>query len=359
MENKSYKIDVIKLLLLLGVVSIHSNVLATSEVDYLPSLGSETVLFFSSTLTRICVPAFFIISGFLFFLNVDNFTFNTYKSKLSRRFFTLFIPYILWNLISLFLQIIKIKYLGFPDYGLFENGNLQWTKVFEGFYNYVDGYPFAFAFWFIRNLMIFILLSPLAYILACEKLSIGTIFIIMCCALNTTFFGFCFFVFGGIISRYFKTQFFQLPIYLSLASGIIWVSISVINLYIQFDFLSSAILIIESIAALAFITFMIQFLINSKGIKIIIKHLVPSTFFIYSFHQLCCTVIRNFFIDLFGLTTSIGIILSYLFSFITLVGLSYAIWATLKWIRPSLLNILCGSRGLHSKSLSHKRVIGG
>ena len=162
MRIESHRLNVIKPFLLLGVVSIHSNVLTPGEV-YLSSFGRDVELLLSSTLTRICVPAFFIISGYLFFLNLNNFNLRTYNRKLYRRFYSLVIPYILWNLISLFIQIIKIKYLGFPNHGLFENGSIQWTKVFEGFYNYVDGYPFAFAFWFIRNLMIFVLLSPLAY----------------------------------------------------------------------------------------------------------------------------------------------------------------------------------------------------
>lgn len=349
MRIESHRLNVIKLFLLLGVVSIHSNVLTPGEV-YLSSFGRVVELLLSSTLTRICVPAFFIISGYLFFLNLKNFNFRTYNSKLYRRFYSLVIPYILWNLISLFIQIIKIKYLGFPNHGLFENGSIQWTKVFEGFYNYVDGYPFAFAFWFIRNLMIFVLLSPLAYFLSCKKLLIGITFIIICCVWNTTLWGFSFFVIGGIISRYFKTQFFQIPNYFSIACGLLWISTSFINLYIQFDFLSSTILIIESIAALVFINFIIQYLSNGERAKIIIEQIIPSIFFIYSVHQLYCTVIRNFFIGIFGLTTSIGIILSYFFSFITLVGLSYLIWLILKWICPSILNILCGNRGLSAES---------
>ncbi|MCH5245858.1 MAG: acyltransferase [Muribaculaceae bacterium] len=340
-RNQYLIIDNIKLFLLLGVVSIHCNVL-TSDAVYLTSLGANAVIFFSSTLTRTCVPAFFIISGFLFYQN--KFSFQSYKDKLYRRFYTLFIPYMLWNLISLILQILKIKYLGFPDHGLFEDGSIQWIKVFEGFYNYVDGYPFAFAFWFIRNLMIFILLSPVAYLISCKKISIGLIFIFICLALNTTLWGFSFFIIGGIIARYFKNIIFKMSIYPSIACGILWITVAIINIRFQFDYLSSTYLFIESISSLIFITYMIKS-IKGRAIKSIIEKFVPATFFIYSFHQLYCSVTRNFYIKIFGLDTSSGIIMAYLSSLITLIGLSYLIWITLKRTCPSVLNILCGNRG--------------
>lgn len=358
-KNRYFFIDTVKLFLILGVVSIHSNVLTSNEDDYLPSLGSNIEIFLSSTLTRICVPAFFIISGFLFYLNINNFNLSTYKSKIYRRFYTLFIPYILWNLISLFIQIIKIKYLGFPDHGLFEDGSIQWIRIFEGFYDYVDGYPFAFAFWFIRNLMIFVVLSPIAYLLGCKQLYIGIIFVIICWICDTTLWGFCFFVIGGMGARYLKNQLFQIPISVSLISGILWISISIINLFTQFDFLYSAILVIDSIAALLFIIFMVKYLSKTERLENIINKLVPATFFIYSFHQLFCTGMRNLYIKIWGLTTSIGIILSYLFSFITLVGLSYIIWQILKWGCPSILNILCGNRGLSFNYSHHKTLVKG
>lgn len=348
MGNKYYTLDIVKLFLLLGVVSIHSNIL-TPNVTSLPSFGSNFVSFLSSSLTSICVPTFFIISGFLFFLNQNEFSLKTYSDKLYRRFYTLFIPYILWNLISLILQIIKIKYLDFPNPGLYQNGSIQWIKVIEGFYNYVDGYPFAFAFWFIRNLMIFILFSPIAYFIGCKKLWIGLIFIFICCLLNTTLWGFCFYVIGGMLSRYCKNQLFQISIYPALACGFLWIVISIINLHFQFAFLYSTILIIESIAALIFIIYILPFLKDGGIIGFIIEKIVPATFFIYSFHQLGCSVIRNFFIEIFGLTTSIGMILAYCFSFITLVVLSYLLWLILKCTCPLILNILCGKRGVPVK----------
>ena len=51
----------------------------------------------SGIIGHAAVPTFFIISGYLFFLSKDTFDFETYLSKLKRRFTTLFVPYIIWN----------------------------------------------------------------------------------------------------------------------------------------------------------------------------------------------------------------------------------------------------------------------
>ena len=313
----------------------------------MPSFGRDVVTLLSSTLTRICVPAFFILSGFLFFQNQNKLSLQTYKNKLHRRFYTLLIPYVLWNIISLILEILKIRYLGFPNHGLFENGGINWIKVIEGFFNYVDGYPFAFAFWFIRNLMGFVILSPVVYFIGCKKLSIGIIFIMACCVMDTILWGFTFFVIGGILARYFYNFMFRVHFLPSLACGIVWFGIAILNVNIQYDYLSSTILIIESISALVFIISLLGIYKKKLKDSLILK-IAPAMFFIYSFHQLFCSIVRNFYINIFGLDTSIGIILSYLFSFVTMVGFSYVIWLTLKSICPSILNILCGNRGKNS-----------
>lgn len=58
----------------------------------------------SGTLATIGVPLFFLISGFLFFYRRD-FDETVYKQKLKSRFMTLFIPYVLWNMIAIVWQL--------------------------------------------------------------------------------------------------------------------------------------------------------------------------------------------------------------------------------------------------------------
>lgn len=326
------------------MVSIHSNVLS-EQPDLQINWGWELVDFLSSTLTKICVPAFFILSGYLFFLDQKSFTSRHYLEKLKRRVHTLLVPYILWNIIALSLDILKIKFLGFPDHGLIIDGNISWTKLVEGFYDYTDGNPYAFAFWFIRNLMIFVVLSPIAYILSSKNWIINLVFILGCCVADTTFWGFSFFVIGGMIARFFSKNISNLPLLPVLLSGAVWIGISALRPWQEYPSLYSTFLIVESLAALICLMPLAKYFRTG----FISRHVVPATFFIYAFHQLFCTVTRNFYIDIFGLNTSSRIFLSYLFTFLTLSGISFMTWSVLSKISPSLLNILCGNRSAFMK----------
>lgn len=109
------------------------------------------------------VPGFFFISGFLFFLSK-----KSYEQKLWSRFHTLFVPYILWNAILLVAYLIAFA-IGYPqdingkniaDYHLIDYLRFFWDR---GSYDNGNFVPLLCPLWYIRNLLIMSLLSPLLY----------------------------------------------------------------------------------------------------------------------------------------------------------------------------------------------------
>lgn len=62
--------------------------------------------FFGGVVVRCSVPMFFIISGYLFFINVNEFSVKTYKNKLYSRVRSLFIPYVAWQTILIGVYIV-------------------------------------------------------------------------------------------------------------------------------------------------------------------------------------------------------------------------------------------------------------
>ena len=48
---------------------------------------------------------YFFILGYVFFLKVTDFTPDVYKRKLRNRFKTLFIPFIVWNLVAVLVEL--------------------------------------------------------------------------------------------------------------------------------------------------------------------------------------------------------------------------------------------------------------
>lgn len=126
-----------------------------------------SAIFFANILTYFAVGLFFFISGFLFFLNVSSFTSDIYKSKIKRRFRTLFIPYLLWNIIFYtVLSIYEARAVNLTEL-------LNWHILYD--YNYIgsrtdwagnviDNYaPFVVPLWFVRDLFITCLFSPVIY----------------------------------------------------------------------------------------------------------------------------------------------------------------------------------------------------
>lgn len=118
---------------------------------------------FSLWLGETGVPGFFLISGYLFFLSKKN-----YFQKLQTRVHSLLIPYLLWNLILLTIYLI-IWGIGYPqdiigrsitDYTFIDYLRLFWDR---GSYNNGDFAPLLCPLWYVRNLIIMSILSPILY----------------------------------------------------------------------------------------------------------------------------------------------------------------------------------------------------
>lgn len=120
---------------------------------------------FSLWLGETGVPGFFFISGFLFFLSK-----KSYEQKIETRLHTLVIPYILWNglLLALYLAAYAIGYpqdingVKMVDYKFLDYIRLFWDR---GTYDNGNFVPLLCPFWYIRNLFIMCLFSPLFFYL--------------------------------------------------------------------------------------------------------------------------------------------------------------------------------------------------
>ena len=102
---QSATIDLLRFPLAIMVIFIHMNPEVSNLFDADFSLISGhgiynvTGVLLSHVLTHIAVPTFYLISGFLFFINFQKWSWEGYKKKLSSRIKTLLVPYLLWNAI--------------------------------------------------------------------------------------------------------------------------------------------------------------------------------------------------------------------------------------------------------------------
>ena len=116
-------------------------------------------LLVSQTLVKVAVPVFFIMSGYLFFANVDKWDVTTYKKKILRRIKTLLLPYLIWNL----LMAVKLKTFSMSMFWAYWNPAGKQIDWFE--HEQLMTAPANMPLWFLRDLMVVSLLTPIIYIL--------------------------------------------------------------------------------------------------------------------------------------------------------------------------------------------------
>ena len=192
---QSQTIDTLRFPLAVCVVFIHSfgsPVFSGPELWW-QSGGDISDFFrvtFSLVLPQMAVPVFYIISGYLFFCKDDKFTFQVYKQKIKKRFKTLFIPYFLWITIALLaalaMAMVKGSLSDFFDLVKEKGLNLYWNSIQWGNrYNWIGNQmittaPYVIPLWFIRDLIVMSIISPLIYILVRKGKACWIAFLSLC-----------------------------------------------------------------------------------------------------------------------------------------------------------------------------------
>lgn len=173
-ELLSKTISWLRFPLIVGVVFIHNEmthiniqgeILEFKDVYWYTGLNT----FFSNVLPRISVPLFFFISGFLFFYRSD-FNKETYKRKLKSRVKTLLVPYLIWNFIGFLILLTQMHPRFTSLFPLLADYRIDITVFLQSFWSITlpmneneSSLPINGALWFIRDLMVACLLSPILY----------------------------------------------------------------------------------------------------------------------------------------------------------------------------------------------------
>ena len=111
----------------------------------------------------ICICGFFLLSGFLFFSNVkqEDDSLGWFPVKLKKRVRTLLIPYLIWNalaVLAIFAKTALFSWRGIPP-----QEDEQFILQSSPLYWFVTG-PANFPLWYLRDLMVMALLTPLLYL---------------------------------------------------------------------------------------------------------------------------------------------------------------------------------------------------
>lgn len=164
MEKRNPYIDFIKFPLALLVIYVH----APGQPDFHinDTIHLQDLLFWIcqsvSFLSNFAVGGFFIISGYLFFRNVNEGNYRQFYKKLKRRY-NIYIPsYFLW--VTLFILFVCFIYnQRISDY-ILRVGILNAYLGFDNIHSmFTKCYPVLYTMWYMRDLIVTLTLSPIIY----------------------------------------------------------------------------------------------------------------------------------------------------------------------------------------------------
>lgn len=348
--SKLSHINNLKLLLILAVVIIHSNLACELSLDQ--SFMCHVVEFFSNAVCNsLAVPCFFIVSGFLFFRNVEKFTPQVYFNKLRSRVNTLLIPYIIWNVVACALFLFKVYKMHFDGLGIVEDGSMNWANFFTGFF-YIDqaqSEPFAFAFWFMRNLLVFVALAPVFRLISHNLYTLlATVAIFHIFGLST-YFGEWFALGAYLGCRHKNLALFDLKKSLWLIGLVFVPAVSAMHYILTNGHEGLPRTIVHYLVVISAFILLLNWAKRIQQSKSLLNNakLVNAIFFIYAFHQLFCRQCRVLWESLLGCNqpeAHIQVLVAYLLTIVTLVGVSFGVYLVFNRLSPKVMRIITGGR---------------
>ena len=351
-EDASKRITSLRFLLLLFVMVKHNAIVKDIFFQNLPFSEPKIVTFikefFANGLGELAVPVFFIFSAFLLASSSDS-----YITKLKKRFHSIFLPYTIWTVMyfGAWLVLKKLSILSGtvnPCMDWHEWTFRDYVMRFLGYFHMMR-FPFVGSFWFLRDLMVLVIFSPVLMV-STKKLPVITIITIFLAyffnVLPPLLMRQSLFYFEiGLIFAIYKIDFF------ALSDKVCWPDL-LIAFIIGFIFVFEAnCKACETIQdSLPFFLFLFSGIIlllksskliseNEKSFAIAQK-LAPFTFFVYAIH----TPILKEFVKKMTLMSGLPAFLQFLTACILDIGLSLLIAVIFRKYFPIVFAFLSGGK---------------
>lgn len=172
--NDSARLDALRFPLIVLVIYIHARAatltLKSTNAGLDPAALARIVI--GDGVARTAVPLFFVLSGYFLFLGQSGWSWPVFGKKLKRRVRTLLVPYVFWNvLLFVVLSVAQVTTLRvfFNTDGILANMDfttqMRWVLGFQR-------YPIAYQFWFLRDLIVLVLITPVLFFVARQAWSL-------------------------------------------------------------------------------------------------------------------------------------------------------------------------------------------
>lgn len=348
---QSKVIDFLRFPMIVSIVLLHAFLGSIKGLE-IPDTGLtmyHTISFFiSRILVAVAVPLYFFISGYLFFYRTS-FSISAYKKKLESRIMSLLVPYIFWNLVVLVAHwgvtlLLSIEMMS-GTYKLVKNYTL--LDYLRSFWNINGTMPINGVLWFIRDLMVMIVCSPLVY-LAIRYLGWYALLILGCIWIigytpaipqMTAIFFFTLGAWFSINNRNFVVDFkpffpIGAMLYLIYAIGIVGAERAE-----GYTYVINASILMGIVAVIALTAYFIE-----KGKWKSSAFLTGSCFLVYAFHQLPLNFYDRVLFRIFHPVSDWQFLLIYFSGPILIITLDLLIYALLKKCFPRFAAVITGGR---------------
>lgn len=345
-EVQSQTIYFLRFFLIAAVVFTHA------RIGALPPTCENGYFLFSFITTKVFerLPALVLFSGFLFFRS--GFSARIYGKNLKRRAKSLLVPYLFWNAAAvvyyLLLQYWLLRHGETPDSKLIVNYTLHDWKM--AFWNA----PIAPQFWFIRNLMIVSVISPLFYLLIRYLKTFGLVLIALPwflgirvqiginMAMEVSLFHF-FFAAGAWLAL--RKENFVLRMMPHWGwTGIVVLLSACFQVYRYVAGLP-AVEVVDKLGLCASVVFFIALsgkLISSGKLKVNVP-LCQSSFFIFATHFIPVGIVKMLLMNVLP-ETPWSYFLIHIVCFVVVLGFCLGVYKLLHRLTPRFLSVITGGR---------------
>jgi len=351
----SDRLKILRFPLIVGVVFIHAyvtdvgfsnEVIGSGHNGWLLTFIRDLV---SRGVARIAVPLFFLMSGYFFFLGLK-WSLTNYKAKLKSRINSLLIPFLFWNILTL-LVYAAAQYL--PVTQIYFSGKSSPISEFR-VYDYlnaligINSYPISYQFWFIRDLMVLVVLSPMFFLIinyvpmiflgvvsALWFVDFWPVYIPSSSAILFFYIGALMAISGGSLFRFDSNGNKILILYILILLIDVLTKGGLYNAYIH----KTGILF--GIASALYIT---QFALNNKKISSFLLWSSNTSFFVFAIHEPFLTITRKIVYKLLEPNSETMLLALYVSIPIVVIAVSMYIYVLLMSLNSRFVVLISGGR---------------
>lgn len=367
-ELRHNTLDLLRFPLALVVVIVHVfdsevafNIFSFDRFYTFKSLN----LIIDGFLRGISVPVYYFVSGYFFFYNVD-FSKTVYVKKIKNRTHTLLVPYIIWNSIAIILVLLKqlpcfsvfhtyqgtelnINLVNILSCYIADNGQLVIRPNCENIL--ISPYPINTALWFIRDLIIVVLATPVInyLIVKCKYYSVIVLLLlnlvvhIWIPSLGMLATAFSFFSWGAYMSINKIDFVVSFRPYFKISIAIFCILSLILMYYINAGYNPIIIYQLKAIIGLILLLNISAYLLT-KGYCRVNTFLSSMSFFIYISHCLVASRMTKILIHAISPSSGCAVIVTYMLSVILTVMLLMGCYVVLRKLTPNLLTFITGRK---------------